>query len=40
MSLLPFQVVKETLRFFTASPVVARETSKAVEVGGYILPKV
>lgn len=28
------------MRFFTASPVVSRETSKEVEIGGYILPKV
>ncbi|ONK80986.1 uncharacterized protein A4U43_C01F23990 [Asparagus officinalis] len=33
------QVVKETMRYRTVSPVVARETSTQVEVGGYILPK-
>ncbi|KAL6985542.1 hypothetical protein U1Q18_018918 [Sarracenia purpurea var. burkii] len=33
------QVVKEAMRFFTVSPLVARETSKEVEIGGYRLPK-
>ncbi|PWA58119.1 cytochrome P450 [Artemisia annua] len=33
------QVVKEVLRFYTASPLVSRETLKEVEVGGYVLPK-
>ncbi|XAR69241.1 Thromboxane-A synthase [Bertholletia excelsa] len=33
------QVVKEAMRFYTVSPLVARETSKEVEVGGYRLPK-
>lgn len=33
------QVIKETLRFYTVSPLVARETSQQVEVGGYVLPK-
>ncbi|KAK4803255.1 hypothetical protein SAY86_001458 [Trapa natans] len=33
------KVVKEAMRFYTVSPLVARETSRRVEVGGYILPK-
>ncbi|KAK1314413.1 hypothetical protein QJS10_CPA06g00980 [Acorus calamus] len=33
------QVVKEAMRFYTVSPLVARETSHRVEVGGYVLPK-
>ncbi|KAG0502417.1 hypothetical protein HPP92_002489 [Vanilla planifolia] len=33
------QVVKESMRFVTASPLVARETSQQVKIGGYILPK-
>lgn len=28
------------MRFYTVSPLVARETSKEVEIGGYLLPKV
>ena len=33
------QVVKESMRFFMVSPLVARETSERVEIGGYVLPK-
>ncbi|XP_024986068.1 cytochrome P450 711A1 [Cynara cardunculus var. scolymus] len=33
------QVVKEAMRFHVVSPLVARETSTRVEIGGYILPK-
>ncbi|XP_047322129.1 cytochrome P450 711A1 [Impatiens glandulifera] len=33
------QVVKEAMRIYFVSPLVARETSKDVEIGGYILPK-
>lgn len=33
------QVVKEAMRIYTVSPLVARETSKEVEIGGYHLPK-
>jgi cytochrome P450 len=28
------------MRFYTASPLVARQASEDVEVGGYLLPKV
>uniref|UniRef100_A0A2N9HH93 Cytochrome P450 n=1 Tax=Fagus sylvatica TaxID=28930 RepID=A0A2N9HH93_FAGSY len=31
--------IKEAMRYYTVSPLVARETSKEVEIGGYLLPK-
>lgn len=34
------QVVKEAMRFYMVSPLVARKTSEHVEVGGYVIPKV
>lgn len=34
------QVVKEAMRFHLVSPLIARETSEQVEIGGYLLPKV
>ena len=34
------QVIKESMRYYLVSPLIARETSKEVEIGGYTLPKV
>jgi carlactone C-19 oxidase len=34
------QVVKEAMRFHLVSPLIARQTSERVEIGGYVLPKV
>ncbi|XP_010526053.1 PREDICTED: cytochrome P450 711A1-like [Tarenaya hassleriana] len=33
------QVIKEAMRLYMVSPLVARETSNEVEIGGYLLPK-
>ncbi|KAI3944262.1 hypothetical protein MKW98_016492 [Papaver atlanticum] len=33
------QVIKESLRFFPSSPLIAREALKQVEIGGYVLPE-
>ncbi|XP_072149774.1 cytochrome P450 711A1 isoform X2 [Setaria viridis] len=33
------QVLKESMRFYMVSPLVARETSERVEIGAYVLPK-
>ncbi|WJX09656.1 hypothetical protein P8452_00466 [Trifolium repens] len=33
------QVIKEAMRIYTVSPLVARETSSEVEIGSYLLPK-
>lgn len=33
------QVLKETMRFFMVSPLIARETSENVEIGGCAIPK-
>jgi cytochrome P450 len=34
------QVIKEAMRFHVVSPLIARQTSERVEIGGYVLPKV
>ena len=34
------QVVKEAMRYYTVSPLVARETSHEIQIGGCIIPKV
>ncbi|XP_074571312.1 cytochrome P450 711A1-like [Curcuma longa] len=33
------QVIKESMRMYIVSPLVARETSEQVKIGGYVLPK-
>ncbi|XP_062218608.1 cytochrome P450 711A1-like [Phragmites australis] len=33
------QVIKEAMRFHLVSPLIARQTSELVEIGGYVLPK-
>ncbi|PUZ74733.1 hypothetical protein GQ55_1G089300 [Panicum hallii var. hallii] len=33
------QVIKEAMRFHLVSPLIARQTSERVEIGGYVLPK-
>jgi cytochrome P450 len=33
------QVIREAMRFYLVSPLIARETCKKVEIGGYLLPK-
>jgi cytochrome P450 len=34
------QVIKESMRFFVIAPLIPRETSNEVEIGGYVLSKV
>ncbi|WJX69171.1 hypothetical protein P8452_53455 [Trifolium repens] len=33
------QVIKESMRFFVIAPLIPRETSNEVEIGGYVLSK-
>ncbi|KAJ3691973.1 hypothetical protein LUZ60_012323 [Juncus effusus] len=33
------QLIRETMRFYMVSPLIARETSQPVEIGGFLLPK-
>ncbi|OEL32318.1 Cytochrome P450 711A1 [Dichanthelium oligosanthes] len=33
------QVIKEAMRFHLVSPLIARQTSERVEIGGYVIPK-
>nr|XP_043622287.1 cytochrome P450 711A1-like [Erigeron canadensis] len=33
------QVIKEAMRFYSVAPLIPRETSTEVDIGGYVLPK-
>jgi Cytochrome P450 len=39
-SVIHFQVIKEAMRFYLVSPLIARETSQELKISGYNLPKV
>lgn len=39
-SVINFQVIKEAMRFYLVSPLIARETSQELDISGYNLPKV